>query len=73
MLQTLFKILSWDIPSPEILLEPDGDICLDWSNPIWHRASVSINPAGGVNWCILNGPDGTDIDELHRALDERMP
>lgn len=65
MLETLLKkILTWDLPSsPEILLEEDGDLCLDWNGKI----SVSINKNGNVNWAGY-GEHGTDIDELARLL-----
>ena len=66
MLETLVYILGWDLPSPEILLEEDGDICLDWCD--WH-ASVIINRSGGVSWAILDpGVHGTDLDELKTRL-----
>lgn len=64
MLDTLLKILSWDLPSPEILLEEDGDLGLDWPG-VW----VSINKDGVVNWSILSTRQhGTDIDELHTLI-----
>lgn len=63
MLETLLRILSWDLPAPEILIEEDGDLCLDWSEGL----SISINPSGGVAWAILNPPaHGSDLDELKR-------
>jgi hypothetical protein len=65
MLETLLKILAWDLPAPEILLENDGDICLDWP-----EVSVSINKEGGVSWAILHGEHGTDIDVLKDFLEE---
>jgi hypothetical protein len=64
MLATLLQILRWDGPAPEIMLESDGDICLDWT-----RASVSINENGGVAWACLNPrARGTDLAGLRRAL-----
>lgn len=62
MLETLLKILSWDLPAPEILIEEDGDICLDWSQVM----SISINESGGVNWAIDDIGHGNDIEELER-------
>jgi hypothetical protein len=65
MLETLLLILSWDLPAPEILLEEDGDICLNWIN-----CTVSINKNGGLSWAKLAGPHGTRIDELKKLLME---
>lgn len=63
MLETLLTVLSWGLPAPEILIEEDGDICLDWSEGL----SISINKAGGVNWAILDPPaHGGDIEELQK-------
>lgn len=65
MLETLLVILRWDLRSPEILLEEDGDICLDWNG----IASVSINETGKVSWAIFEGKrHGTDIEVLHNSL-----
>ena len=64
MLETLLKILSWDLPSPEILLEEDGDLGLDWPG-----VSISINKDGGVSWAFLEEKrHGTDFDELRELL-----
>lgn len=65
MLETLLKILSWDLPAPEIHLEEDGDLGLDYGPNIW----VCISPDGKVNWSILEpSAHGTDIEELERLL-----
>jgi len=65
-LATLLKILSWDLPTPAIFLEEDGDLGLDFAD--W-CVSVSINKAGGVAWAILEPKaHGTDIEELRRIL-----
>lgn len=65
MLEALLTILRWDLPSPEIGLEEDGDIWLDWSG----KVSVSINKNGGISWAILSPKcHGTDINELHELL-----
>ena len=68
MLDTLLKILSWGVPAgaPEIILEDDGDICLDW---IAGEVLVSIGRSGTVNWAFSGGPHGTDLDALRRVLE----
>jgi hypothetical protein len=70
MLTTLLEILGWDAPAPEILLEDDGDISLDWELDI----SVSINRAGGVSWATL-GPSrhGTSLAELRAIVEAYVP
>jgi len=67
MLETLLEILRWDNPhgAPEILLEEDGCLCLDWSNV---QASVSIHPNGKISWAIVGKGHGTDIVEFRRAM-----
>ena len=75
MLETLLVILSWDVPqgAPEIMLEDDGDICLDWHDYTGitklGNLSVSINKYGGVNWS--GGPTrthGNTMTELRKVL-----
>lgn len=64
MLETLLKILSWGgLPAPEILLEEDGDICLDWHLDKTDL-NVSITPEGKINYSCLDHGHGTDLDEL---------
>jgi hypothetical protein len=66
MLETLLKILSVHASSPEIMLEEDGCLGLDWP-----KITVSINPAGGVAWaCSEPSRHGTDIDELLRLIED---
>ena len=72
MLATLLAILSWGVPqfAPEIQLEADGDICLDWHDPIsGFRMSVSINKAGGVNWAGgATRTHGNTMTELRKVM-----
>lgn len=65
MLETLLKILSWgDLPAPEILLEEDGDISLDWHLDTTDL-NVSITPEGKINYaCLEPRQHGTDLDDL---------
>jgi len=68
MLETLLTLLRIDAPAPEILLEEDGDICLDW--PI--DASISISSSGKVNWAVLKERrHGTDLNEFIKILEDR--
>ncbi len=49
MLKALLAILSLDFTSPTILLEPDGDIALEWyeTNRV---LTVSISEKGRMNY-----------------------
>jgi hypothetical protein len=60
MLETLLKLLAVDTFAPEIMLEEDGDLCLDY----WGDATISINAGGGVNWATTEGRHGTDLNEF---------
>jgi hypothetical protein len=71
MLETLLKILAWDFPSPEILLEEDGDICLEWS-PSEGYISISISPSGKINWAAecYGRPHGTELNDVKAILEK---
>ena len=60
----LVKILSVDQPSPEILLEADGDLCLDW----YGKIDISIMSSGLVAWAVIDYGHGTDLDEFLAIL-----
>ena len=72
MLETLLVILSWHVPqgAPKILLEYDGDICLDWHDPdSGFSMSCSINKSGGVNWAGgAARTHGNTMTELRKVL-----
>lgn len=70
MLETLLKILSWDLPAPEIFVEDDGCLGLEWADG---DAWVSIHPNGAVSWSALHGKHGTDMEELRAVLNEVTP
>ena len=64
MLETLLTILKIDAPAPEILLEEDGGLCLDYMSG---RLSISITPTGGVAWAGIK-THGTDLAEFIEIL-----
>jgi hypothetical protein len=64
MLETLLTLLKVDAPAPEILLEEDGDLCLDYMSG---RLSISITPTGSVAWAGIN-KHGTDLAEFIEIL-----
>lgn len=68
MLETLLEILGWGLPigAPEILLEEDGCLGLDWGPDV----SVSIHPDGKVSWAIQGAGHGRDMDELRVLLQQ---
>lgn len=66
MLETLLKILPWNIhrEAAEITIEDDGDI-----NLYWPDVSVCIDPSGKVNWSSIDPPaHGNDIRGLEALL-----
>lgn len=65
MLETLLVLLRWDLPCPEILLEDDDCLCLDYSD---FNASVSIWPDGKLSWAVMDRGSGTDMEELRVIL-----
>lgn len=75
MLETLLKILSWDIYPPNIMLETDKDsmfyntLSLDWFDPM---CSVSIEQNGIINWADEeSGYHGNDFERLKIILESR--
>lgn len=75
-LETLRKILSWDLPAPAIMLEDDGEIELEWLISE-STVALSIGPSGNVNWAILHSykkgraiEHGTDIERVKALLEE---
>jgi hypothetical protein len=69
VLETLLKILSVDAPSPEIRLEDDGYLGLDW-----RKITVSISPTGSIAWaCLDPSMHGTDLDELLQLIEKIAP
>ena len=77
MLETLLKILSWDIYSPEIMLHEENDILLDWHD---YTACACIDKNGIVNWAIIFPEDsaidysshGTDLEQFRKLLEGKM-
>ena len=75
MLATLLEILSWDLPSPVIMLEQDGDIGLSFFEDRPDVAfDISIAPSGKIAWAMNIFPDrrehGTDIHRVKTLLEE---
>jgi hypothetical protein len=64
--EVLKKILQVDARCPEILLEQDGDFCLDWNNHL----SISIGITGVVNWAYDDGRHGTSLIEFLAILED---
>jgi len=77
MLETLKLLLQLDLPAPEILLEEDGCLNLEWYWSEEHykfgprTIDVSIWPDGKVSWaCSEPRRHGADIEELKALLKE---
>lgn len=60
MIDTLLELLKVDVAAPEILLEEDGCICLDYGVSF----SISIWPSGAVSWASLDKGHGTNLNEF---------
>lgn len=68
--KVLCELLSIDAPSPEIMLEEDDDLCLDWG-----ILYVSITSAGKVNWAFWDGTrseHGTDLERVKQIIAEEI-
>ena len=75
MLETLLKILSWDLPSPTIMIEDDGDLELSFFDErLRFECDISIATSGKINWAAQLGAGrsehGTDIDRVKTILEE---
>lgn len=67
VINSLRKILSVDVPAPEILIDSYDDLCLDWSGG---DISVSITDSGAIAWAATGGGHGTDLEEFLKVLKE---
>ena len=64
MLETLLKLLSVGASSPEIMIDEDGDLWLEWE-----MLSAAINANGKVNWAMRDPTEhGTSIERLMEIL-----
>ena len=73
MLETLLKILSWDLQSPTIMLEEDGDLSLEFfADRPGICVDISIAPSGTIAWAAMLGNEpsqhGTDIEQVKAIL-----
>ncbi len=75
-IEVLRRVLAVDcaLGAPEIILQEDGDLCLDWSNHDGDFVvSLSIAPSGLVAWAIIGGKHGGNLDEFLQALSKVKP
>ena len=75
MLETLLILLRLDLQAPEILLEEDGDLGLQWTFGVpndFYYTDVSITPDGKINWAdSRTGLHGTSMEALKTVLTGR--
>jgi hypothetical protein len=67
VLETLLQILSWNVISPTIMIEQDGDLGLNWFTSKGDSIDISISSNGMVNWAASwNGKSehGTDLERV---------
>ncbi len=55
--EVLDKLTLLNCPSPEVYLEEDGDVCLDWAQGET-TVSISISPIGRIGWAALTAEEG---------------
>jgi hypothetical protein len=65
VLEALLKLLALDFTSPTIMIEEDGDICLEWSEAKDRVLSVSINTSGKMSHAAL-----ISGESLHGVTDD---
>ena len=74
----LFALLPKDTPAPDLVPEPDGEICISWSIDADRMFSVSVGAHGKINFAGQFGAEGAlhawqPIDPKNRAsLEESL-
>jgi len=51
------RTMTLGSPSPEVGIEPDGDITFEWHRSAYRTLSVSVSPSGDLNYSALIGPN----------------
>lgn len=54
----LFGLLPRDTPVPDLIAEPDGEICMNWGRPDERLFSLSIGEHGKINYAGQFGEEG---------------
>lgn len=75
-IEVLRRVLAVDcaLGAPQIMLEEDGDLCIDWSNHDGDFVvTLSIAPSGLVAWAILGGEFGSDLEQFLNELSKVKP
>ena len=52
-----------DLPAPDIAINEDGDMDLDWWGDVW----LTVTTAGAMSWAMNHG-HGTDYGEFKKGL-----
>ena len=55
----LFRLLPKGTPSPDLIPEPDGEICVSWTVDLTHIFSLSIGAQGKINFAGQFGNEGS--------------
>lgn len=50
VIECLFALLPRGTPAPDVMAEPDGEICIGWSNDADRLFSVSVGAHGKINF-----------------------
>jgi hypothetical protein len=76
--ECLFGLLPRGTPAPDLIPEPDGEICISWSMDADRMFSVSVGAHGKINFAGQFGTEGAvhawqSIDPKNRAsLEESL-
>ena len=76
--ECLFALLPRGTPAPDLIPEPDGEICISWSIDADRMFSVSVGAHGNINFAGQFGTEGAlhawqPIDSKDRAsLEESL-
>lgn len=58
ILSMLQVLLPQTTPPPEVLAEPDGEICIDWTAGSARTLSISVGDHGRINFAASFGAEG---------------
>ena len=59
VVETLFALLPTGTPAPDVIAEPDGEICISWSIDVERVISLSVGAHGKINFAGQFGKEGS--------------
>jgi hypothetical protein len=67
-----------DVPEPDVVPEPDGEIAFEWDFGPWRVLSISVGPDGLLSYAVTLGPHARDhgtavfVDRMPRSVLEAL-